>query len=195
MIAYRHFVAGMLVAVLMTALVPLAAVALEVPKEKQTKLGKYVTAKETAEVLKAERAKILFVDVRTRAEIQFVGYAGDIDAAVPFVDMSQFGEWDDKAGRYKLDANPVFSQTVEKALLAKGLTKSDKVILMCRSGDRSGKAADLLAAAGFTDVYSVIDGFEGDLSPEGRRSLNGWKNAGLPWTYKLDKAKVYQPAN
>jgi rhodanese-related sulfurtransferase len=184
-----------LFALLFLALSPLAANALDVPKEKQTKLGKYVTAKETAEVLKADRAKILFVDVRTRAEIQFVGYAGDIDTAVPFVDMSQFGEWDDKAGRYKLDANPVFSQTVEKALLAKGLTKGDKVILICRSGDRSGKAADLLAAAGFTDVYSVIDGFEGDLSPEGRRTINGWKNAGLPWTYKLDKAKVFQPAN
>ncbi len=184
-----------LVALLLLVLSPFAANALDVPKEKQTKLGKYVTAKETAEVLKAERAKILFVDVRTRAEIQFVGYVSDIDAAVPFVDMSQFGEWDDKAGRYKLDANPVFSQTVERALLAKGLTKGDKVILMCRSGDRSGKAADLLATAGFTDVYSVVDGFEGDLSPEGRRTVNGWKNAGLPWTYKLDKAKVYLPAN
>lgn len=173
----------------------LAAAALDVPKEKQTKLGKYVTAKEAAEVLKAETAKTLFVDVRTRAEIQFVGYASAIDTAVPFVDMSQFGEWDDKAGRYKLEANPVFSQTVEKALLAKGLTKGDKVLLICRSGDRSGRAADLLADAGFTNVYSVIDGFEGDMSPEGRRSVNGWKNAGLPWTYKMDKTKVYQPPN
>ena len=72
------------------------------------------------------------------------------------------------------------------------LRKDCKVLLMCRSGDRPARAVDALAGAGFTNVYSVIDGFEGDMSPDGRRSVNGWKNAGLPWTYKLDKAKVFQ---
>lgn len=28
------------------------------------------------------------------------------------------------------------------------------------------------------------------MSADGRRNVNGWKNAGLPWTYKMDKAKV-----
>ena len=27
----------------------------------------------------------------------------------------------------------------------------------------------------------------------GQRAVNGWKNAGLPWSYKLDKAKMYFP--
>jgi rhodanese-related sulfurtransferase len=40
-------------------------------------------------------------------------------------------------------------------------------------------AADLLSEAGFTQVYSVADGFDG-----------GWKNSGLPWGYELDKAKL-----
>jgi hypothetical protein len=44
---------------------------------------------------------------------------------------------------------------------------------------------------GFTKVYSVIDGFEGDMSPEGRRDASGWRKAGLPRGYKLDKAKMY----
>ncbi|WP_295888318.1 hypothetical protein [uncultured Thiohalocapsa sp.] len=26
---------------------------------------------------------------------------------------------------------------------------------------------------------------------KGERVVNGWKNAGLPWTYKLDKAAMY----
>jgi rhodanese-related sulfurtransferase len=64
---------------------------------------------------------------------------------------------------------------------------------MCRSGDRSARAVDALANAGFTNVYSQIDGFEGDLSKDGRRDVNGWKNAGLAWTYKLDKGKLYFP--
>ena len=53
----------------------------------------------------------------------------------------------------------------------------------------------MLTDAGFTTVYSVIDGFEGDMSPQGRRTVNGWKNSGLPWTYKLEKAKVFAPLN
>ena len=47
--------------------------------------------------------------------------------------------------------------------------------------------------AGFTRVHSVVDGFEGDMSPQGRRSVNGWKNAGLPWTYRLERSRMYFP--
>ena len=70
---------------------------------------------------------------------------------------------------------------------------------IARSGDRSAAAANLLAQAGFKSVYSVVDGYEGDLAKDGpkagQRVVNGWKNAGLPWTYKLDKAKMYKMEN
>ena len=79
----------------------------------------------------------------------------------------------------------------------KGLGKNAPVILISRSGDRSSKAADRLQMAGFTRVYSVAEGFEGDTEKDGeklgQRVVNGWKNADLPWTYKLDKAKMYFP--
>ena len=43
----------------------------------------------------------------------------------------------------------------------------------------------------------IAEGFEGDAAKDGpkagQRTVNGWKNAGLPWTYKLDKAKMYFP--
>lgn len=170
-----------------------AAFALDVPKDKQTKLGKYLSAKDAYSLITAERAKVLFVDVRTRGEVQFVGYANDIDGHVPLVEMNQFGEWDAKNSRFKLEPNPVFSANVEALLNKKGLTKADKVVLICRSGDRSKRGVDLLADAGFTNVWNQIDGFEGDLSPEGRRTVNGWKNDGLPWTYKLDQSKMAAP--
>jgi len=170
-----------------------AAHALDVPKEKQTKLGKYLTPKESYEIVNAERAKTLFIDVRTRGELQFVGMTHEIDGQVAFVEMNEFGEWDAANNRFKLDANPVFSQSVDKLLAAKGLSKSDRVIVMCRSGDRSARAVNLLADAGYTNIWNQIEGFEGDLSKDGRRDVNGWKNAGLPWTYKLDKAKVILP--
>lgn len=185
-----------IVVVLLLALaLPAAAFAQDLPKIKQTKLGKYATAAQAADMLKAERARILFIDVRTRAEVQFVGYPSDIDGVVPFVEMSQFADWDDANSRYKLEPNASFSDGVTRLLRAKGLAKTDTVILICRSGDRSSRGADLLAEAGYTHVFTVTDGVEGDLSSEGRRTVNGWKNAGLPWTYKMDKAKTYAPMN
>jgi hypothetical protein len=44
-------------------------------------------------------------------------------------------------------------------------------------------------------VYTVVDGFEGDPLTEGPgkglRVVNGWRNAGLPWTTRLDRTKMY----
>ena len=75
--------------------------------------------------------------------------------------------------------------------------KDAPIILICRSGDRSSKAQDRLQMASFTRVYSITEGVEGDTAKDGpkagQRTVNGWKNAGLPWTYKLDKAKMYFP--
>jgi len=39
----------------------------------------------------------------------------------------------------------------------------------------------------------VLNGFEGELSAKGRRNVNGWKNDGLPWSYDLDRKKMYFP--
>jgi rhodanese-related sulfurtransferase len=84
---------------------------------------------------------------------------------------------------------------VEKLLARKGLSKESTVVVMCRSGSRSAKAANLLAQAGYKNVYTVTDGFEGDTAKEGahkgERVVNGWKNSGLPWSYKLNKEKMY----
>ena len=69
----------------------------------------------------------------------------------------------------------------------------------CRSGDRSARAVNLLAEAGFKKAYTVIDGFEGDTvrdpqSPfNGKRVKNGWKNSGIPWTYEIELELVYSP--
>jgi rhodanese-related sulfurtransferase len=107
----------------------------------------------------------------------------------------EFPTWDDAKKSLKLEPNPDFIPEVRRRLAAKGLDANSPVVLICRSGDRSAASANLLTEAGFTNVYSVVDGFEGDLAPsgphEGRRAVNGWKNAGLPWSYKLDKAKMY----
>jgi rhodanese-related sulfurtransferase len=56
------------------------------------------------------------------------------------------------------------------------------VVLICRSGNRSQEAGAELERAGFTQVYNVRHGFEGELNDKHQRnSLAGWRFAGLPW--------------
>ena len=54
-----------------------------------------------------------------------------------------------------------------------------ELVFLCRSGARSVAAANAATAAGFT-AYNVLEGFEGEPDPSGARTVNGWKNRGLP---------------
>ena len=56
------------------------------------------------------------------------------------------------------------------------------IVLICRSGNRSIEAGEALLNAGFTQVYNVLHGFEGELDEtHHRNSVNGWRVEGLPW--------------
>jgi rhodanese-related sulfurtransferase len=170
-----------------------------VPPAKRTKLGQYLSAHEATAFVEKNASKTLFLDVRTPAELAFVGMPTLADANIPYMIEPAFPTWDSTRSTFKLETNPDFLADVRKRLSAKGLTADDTIVLICRSGDRSAAASNLLAEAGFKNVYTVIDGFEGDLATDGpnagQRAVNGWKNAGSPWTYKLDKAKMYKLDN
>ncbi len=163
-------------------------------KHKQTRLGLYMTAKQAYDYTMNNMEKTLFVDIRTPSELNYLGAATVMDKHVPLVFMDSSG-WNDRKHRYKRRKNENFVADIGKALKEKGLTKNDTVILMCRSGKRSAKAANMLADAGYTCVYSVVDGYEGDKARsgknKGKRVVNGWKNSGLPWTYTLDRDYMY----
>lgn len=163
-------------------------------EKKQTKLGLYMTAEQAYKHTEANMDKTLFVDIRTPSELNYLGAATVMDAHVPTVFMDTTG-WNDKKHRYNRAENKNFVADIDKALKKKGLSKNDTVILMCRSGKRSATAANMLADKGYTKVYSVVDGYEGDKVKEGgnkgKRMKNGWKNSGLPWTYSLDKDYMY----
>lgn len=166
------------------------------PEVKRTVAGLYLEAKEVPTFLEQQggTTKVLFIDVRTRAEAMFVGMSNNVDALVPFVDLQELmTDWDVQRNAYKLEPMQGFVTEVGSRLQQKSLLKTDTVVLICRSGDRSSRAANRLLEAGYSRVFTVVDGFEGDMSPDGRRSVNGWKNSGLPWGYKLEKAKMYFP--
>ena len=57
--------------------------------------------------------------------------------------------------------------------------RATELVFLCRSGQRSIAAATAATRAGFTS-YNVLEGFEGDPDRFGERTVNGWKNRGLP---------------
>ena len=167
-----------------------------VPVAKRTTCGLYVTAQDAHDMVREAPDKVLFIDVRTRAELQFIGMPTLVDAHVPFLVETSSPQWDEVNSTFKMAPNPKFVEGIGKRLAQKGLTRDDPVILICQGGVRAARAANALTQAGYTKVYTTIDGFEGDPVADGphkgERLVNGWRNAGLPWTAKLDRAKMYE---
>ena len=155
-------------------------------KKKQTLAGLYLTPKEAYDMKQANPAKVLFVDVRTPEELYFVGHAANIDKNIPlkYVDYSRTNK---KGKGFASAKNKNLIAQLDAAMKAKGLTKDDAVIFICRSGDRSAFAANAAYKAGYKKPYTITTGTEGDKSAEKKRTVNGWKNDGLPWNYKFNK--------
>ena len=167
----------------------------DLPAKKQTDLKMYVTAAEAGKLISKNAKKTLFVDVRTRSEINFLGMPTTVDANIPYMTPDAWDTWNAKKKNFKLAPNSDFLTAIADRLAEKKLTKNDTIVLICRSGSRSSKAANLLAKAGYKKVFTIIDGFEGDKAKQGKqkgqRVVNGWKNSDQPWSYKLDKNKMY----
>lgn len=104
------------------------------------------------------------VDVRTAEERKFVGHVFNT-----FHIAWQTGP--------ALIKNPRFLRELETKV-----SKDAVILLLCRSGKRSAAAAIAATAAGFTQVYNVREGFEGDLDDKQQRGrISGWRQRGLPW--------------
>lgn len=161
---------------------------IELPKEKQTTLGLYVTSEEAYEMWKASPEKIKILDVRTQEEYIFVGHA-DMAWNIPV--FSQTYKWDAENKHFPMKPNTDFISQVQKIA-----SPMDTILVTCRSGGRSAMAVNYLADAGFKNVFNITDGFEGGIvkNPEsvfhGQRMINGWKNYELPWTYEIIPEKM-----
>jgi rhodanese-related sulfurtransferase len=162
------------------------------PKDKQTVLGLYVTAAEAYARWQAEPDTAIIIDTRTPEEYLFVGHPA-MAWKIPVATQSY--AWDAEKQQFPMKLLPDFATRV--ATVAK---PDATIMVMCRSGGRSAIAANLLAKAGFTKVYNIVDGMEGDAVTDpssplaGQRVINGWKNSGCPWTYKLTPEHMLLPA-
>ena len=127
---------------------------------------KHLEPKEAAEYLK-QTPNALLVDCRSEMEYLFVGHpTGALHVA-----------WNDGPD---WEVNPHFVGQVKK--LAGTNHAHRPIVLVCRSGNRSLDAGEALEKAGFTDVYNVLHGFEGDLDDKHQRNTtNGWRFDSLPW--------------
>ncbi|MGB3429003.1 MAG: rhodanese-like domain-containing protein [Burkholderiaceae bacterium] len=162
-----------------------------VPISKRTALGLYVDARGAHRLKQDNPDRVVLIDVRSRIEVGVAGQAVSVDAHVPLLDAVLPLRWDDDSGGWAMTPNPQFAAEIAGRLDRLGVGRNAPIVLMCRSGGRSALAADRLAELGYTQAISVIDGFEGDVAPDGRRSINGWKNAGLPWTARPVASIVY----
>jgi rhodanese-related sulfurtransferase len=143
-----------------------------------------MTAQEAYEMWKTSPSKVHIIDVRTPEEYVFVGHA-EMARNIPLLFVKH--EWNAETNQFVVDPNPDFISEVKRLF-----APTDTLLVMCRSGDRSAMAVNMLAKAGFVNVNNIIDGMEGDLVDEpgsahyGKRMKNGWKNSGSPWTYDVN---------
>ena len=98
-----------------------------------------ITVEKVYEILNTQKDNYVILDVRTKEEFD----SGHLDSAVLI-------PVDDLEARYG------------------GLAKSKPIIVYCRSGRRSAKAAVILVNKGFSPVYDMTGG------------IDAWKNKGYP---------------
>jgi rhodanese-related sulfurtransferase len=124
---------------------------------------KRITPEQAKELLDLDSGYI-YLDVRTVPEFE----GGHVPGAknVPVVEPDAFG---------RMQLNAHFIEIVEA-----NFGKDVKCITGCQKGGRSLKAAELLLAAGFTNVVDMRGGFGGETDEIGRLTFPCWAPRGLP---------------
>ena len=180
-------------------------------------LGENIHAQEPKKILSIEAYDMLntmvdtfLIDVRTRAEYQFVGHPSKA-YLFPYMFMTKdLVNVDEKYEYQHTQKNKAFIDEIGKVF-----KKSDNLLIICRDGTKSALAAKELIDAGFKKIFDVEDGFEGaefpfheddnkqkfyrQLAKRNKifnfrhRRYRGWQWWGLPWTYEIDPKYIYPP--
>jgi len=122
--------------------------------------------------LMQQQTNWVFIDVRSSMEFLFVGHPLK-SVNIPWIDEPNW------------EINPNFCEAVQQHVQYRYFDKPPKqivLILICRSGVRSLDAGAALEQAGFSKIYNILEGFEGDLDDNHHRcSIGGWRYHHLPW--------------
>ncbi|ALS62324.1 rhodanese-like domain-containing protein [Pandoraea norimbergensis] len=127
-----------------------------------------VTPEEALALLQADPA-VRLIDVRTRAELDWVGRPQVPDGQ--YVNV----EW----VRYP---GGVPNEQFLEQLASQAASKDTPLLFLCRSAARSKAAAKVAYEAGYAQSFDILEGFEGDKDSAGhRKHVSGWCFRRLPW--------------
>ena len=138
-------------------------------------VGQYkgdITPEEAWRLLSEETSTVL-VDVRTKAEWNYVGVPelSEISKDNILIEWVNFPEG---------APNPTFLEELGEAVP----DKATSIFFLCRTGVRSVGAAIAATEAGYANSYNILDGFEGGPDADGHRGrISGWQGKKLPWKH------------
>ncbi len=182
-----------------------------------TNISVEVSAQEAKKILSLEAYDMLntvpdtfLIDVRTRAEYQFVGHPPMAYLFPYMFTTNNLAKADDKYMYQFSQKNKDFVKEISKVF-----KKTDNLLIIGRDGTRSALAVKDLVDEGFKKISHVIDGFEGPKFPTFKdnnrhkfyrqlakrnkiygfkhRRYYGWQWWGLPWIYEIDPKYIYPP--
>jgi rhodanese-related sulfurtransferase len=138
-------------------------------QQRQTTLINSFTPIEANNFL-VENSNSILIDVRSKLEYSYIGHP----LVATNIVWKDYPDW---------EVNKNFLAEVDALAKISTTEHQDRpILLMCRSGARSMDAALKLEEAGYTNLFNVDEGFEGDKDKHNHRSkVNGWKFHGLPW--------------
>jgi rhodanese-related sulfurtransferase len=83
--------------------------------------------------------------------------------------------------------NPEFLAIVEASF-----PKDAKLIVGCKMGGRSAKAAQVLEQAGYVNLLDQTAGFDGQRDPFGQVKVPGWGPSGLPTATEAEPGRSWE---
>jgi rhodanese-related sulfurtransferase len=195
----------------------------ELPALKQTNLGLYVTAQEAYEKWEADPENVFVLDVRTPEEYIFVGHADmawNIPLAFQTYNWDSTEQEFSIRLNPEFVTQVTEQFTFDDTLLVmcrSGGRSAVAVNLLAEAGfknaftvtdgmegdmDKHLDADHLLAEAirKLANLYADRPverptgyGYESESVSRARRTKNGWKNSGLPWTYETNPERMILP--
>ena len=116
----------------------------------------------------------LYLDVRSVPEFEQGHPAGAFNA--PLLHMSAVG----------MQPNDHFMEVVTRVFALDA-----KIVVGCKSGGRSLRAAESLLAAGFVTVVDQLAGFGGAADAFGRIAERGWRDSGLATSTMAERGRSW----
>ncbi|MCK6446157.1 MAG: rhodanese-like domain-containing protein [Planctomycetes bacterium] len=118
----------------------------------------------------------IYVDVRTVEEFDAGHPVGAYNVPLLLRDASG-----------GMTPNPNFA-----AVLGKAFARDAKLVIGCRSGQRSMKACEVAASLGFASLVNMAGGFVGATDMFGRVKEAGWQACGLPCAQRAESGRSWR---